>query len=79
MFIKIQPGAQVWITKSQKQFIDKYKDMPYFRNTDLQPDEVNIAKILADKSIFVRKKLDTDVQYALNRRIRFVDAKKNKT
>jgi hypothetical protein len=79
MFIKIQPGVQVWITKSQKDFLDKYKDMPYFRNTDLQPDEVNTAKILADKSIFVRKKLDTDVQYALNRRIRFVNVKKNKT
>ena len=79
MFIKIQPGVQVWITKSQKQFIEKYKDMEYFRNTNLQPDEINTAKILADKSIFVRKKLDTDIQYALNRRIRFVDAKKNKT
>ena len=79
MFIKIQPVAQVWITKSQKQFIEKYKDMEYFRNTNLQPDEINTAKILADKSIFVKKKLDTDIQYALNRRIRFVDAKKNKT
>tara|TARA_Y100001937_G_scaffold23273_1_gene33227 strand:+ start:361 stop:486 length:126 start_codon:yes stop_codon:yes gene_type:complete len=34
--------------------------------------EVDIAKQLADKCIFVRKKLDTGVQYALNRRIRFV-------
>jgi|TARA_B100000508_G_C11406530_1_gene251064 hypothetical protein len=34
--------------------------------------EVEIAKQLADKSILVRKKLDTGVQYALNRRIRFV-------
>jgi hypothetical protein len=33
---------------------------------------MEIAKQLADKAIFVRKKLDTDVQYALNRRIRFV-------
>ena len=35
------------------------------------------AKRLADKAIFVRKKLDTDTQYALNRRIRIVrDVKK---
>jgi len=27
---------------------------------------------LADKAIFVRKKLDTGVQYALNRKIRIV-------
>ena len=30
------------------------------------------AKILASKSIFVRKKLDNDVQYAVNRHIKFV-------
>jgi hypothetical protein len=27
---------------------------------------------LADKAVFVRKKLDDDTQYALNRKIRFV-------
>ena len=43
-----------------------------FRSTELQPDEVQLAKVLADKAIFVRKKLDNDVQYALNKRIRFV-------
>ena len=38
---------------------------------------VEVAKVLGDKSIFVRKKLDMGVQYALNRRIRFVqDGKK---
>jgi hypothetical protein len=28
--------------------------------------------VLGDKAIFVRKKLDDGMQYALNRRIRFV-------
>ena len=31
-----------------------------------------MAKVLADKAIFVRKKLDIGVQYALNRSIRFL-------
>ena len=77
MYIKITQGVQVWITHEQLNFINKYKDKESFRSTDLQPEEVEIARILGDKSIFVRKKLDIGVQYALNRRIRFVnDGKK---
>ena len=34
--------------------------------------KLQMAKTLADKAIFVRKKLDNDVQYALNKSIRFV-------
>ena len=77
MYIKIAPGCQVWITDEQLNFINKYKDKEDFRSIDLLPEEVEIAKILGDKSVFVRKKLDIGVQYALNRRIKFVnDAKK---
>ena len=77
MYIKIAPGCQVWISDEQLNFINKYKDKEDFRSIDLLPEEVEIAKILGDKSVFVRKKLDIGVQYALNRRIRFVkDAKK---
>ena len=72
MYIKIAPGCQVWITNQQLNFINKYKDKESFRSTDLLPEEIEVAKILGDKSIFVRKKLDIGVQYALNRRIRFV-------
>jgi len=72
MYIKIAPGVQVYITNEQINFINKYKDKESFRSIDLLPEEVQIAKILGDKSIFVRKKLDIGVQYALNRRIRFV-------
>mgnify|MGYP001222361901 CR=1 FL=1 len=54
-----------------------HKDKEDFRSIDLLPEEIEIARILGDKSVFVRKKLDIGVQYALNRRIRFVkDAKK---
>ena len=72
MYIKIAPGVQVYITNEQINFINKYKDKESFRSIDLLPEEVQIAKILGDKSIFVRKKLDIGVQYALKRRIRFV-------
>ena len=73
MFIQIAPHVRVFLTDVQLQFLNKYKDKESFRSTDLQPEEVEIARILGDKSIFVRKKLDTDMQYALNRRIRFVN------
>jgi len=73
MYIKIAPGCQVWISDEQLNFINKYKDKEDFRSIDLLPEEVEIAKILGDKSVFVRKKLDIGVQYALNRRIRFVN------
>ena len=77
MFVQIAPHVRVFLTNTQIDFVNKYKDKESFRSTDLQPEEVEIARILGDKSIFVRKKLDIGVQYALNRRIRFVkDAKK---
>ena len=77
MFVQIAPHVRVFLTQIQVDFVNKYKDKESFRSTDLLPEEVEIAKILWDKSIFVRKKLDIGVKYALNRRIRFVnDAKK---
>ena len=72
MFVQIAPHVRVFLTNAQIEFVNKYKDKESFRSTDLQPEEVEIARILGDKSIFVRKKLDIGVQYALNRRIRFV-------
>ena len=72
MFVQIAPHVRVFLTNTQINFINKYKDKESLRSTDLQPEEVEIARILGDKSIFVRKKLDIGVQYALNRRIRFV-------
>ena len=72
MFIQIAPRVKVFLTDIQIIFLNKYKDKESFRSTDLLPEEVEIAKILGDKSIFVRKKLDIGVQYALNKRIRFV-------
>ena len=72
MFVQIAPKVRVFLTNTQVEFVNKYKDKESFRSTDLLPEEAEIAKILGDKSIFVRKKLDIGVQYALNRRIKFV-------
>ena len=71
MFIQIAPKVKVYVTDSQLRFIKKYSKLT-FKNTDLLPEEMELAKTLADKAIFVRKKLDIGVQYALNKRIRFV-------
>tara|TARA_B100000989_G_scaffold291007_1_gene264925 strand:+ start:677 stop:910 length:234 start_codon:yes stop_codon:yes gene_type:complete len=71
MYVQIAPRCRVWITDRQLAFVKTHYDRP-FRNTELHPLEVEMAKQLADKSIFVRKKLDTGVQYALNKSIRFV-------
>ena len=72
MFVQIAPHVKVFLTNTQIEFVNKYKNKESFRSTDLLPEEINTAKILADKSVLVRKKLGEGVQYALNRRIRFV-------
>ena len=71
MFIQIAPKVKVYVTDSQLRFIKKYSKAT-FKNTDLLPQEMELAKKLADKAIFVRKKLDIGVQYALNKRIRII-------
>ena len=76
MYIQIAPRARVYVTIEQLNFINKYSQRESFRNTDLEATEINTAKILADKSVLVRKKLNDGVQYALNRYIKFVDESK---
>ena len=73
MYIQITPRARVYVTQEQIDFINKYKNHDSFRNTNLEVHEITIAKILADKSVLVSKKLDNDVQFALNRYVRFVE------
>tara|TARA_A100001015_G_C14472721_1_gene512387 strand:+ start:78 stop:311 length:234 start_codon:yes stop_codon:yes gene_type:complete len=71
MFIQIAPRVKVFATDEQVRFILKHSNAS-FKSSQLPADEVQMAKTLADKAIFVRKKLDNDVQYALNKSIRFV-------
>ena len=63
--------VKVYISDSDMAFIQSHS-FESFRSSNLPPSEQERAKILADKAIFVRKKLDNDVQYALNRRVRFL-------
>ena len=72
MFVKIAPQVKVFLTKEQLQFVEKYQHGESFTDRNLSPEDAHTARVLGDKAIFVRKKIDGGMQYALNRRIRFV-------
>jgi hypothetical protein len=72
MFVQIAPHVRVFLTKEQVAFVEKYQHIESFTDRSLSPEESRLARVLGDKAIFVRKKLDDGMQYALNRRIRFV-------
>ena len=72
MFVQIAPHVKVFLTKEQVAFVEKYKHIESFTDRSLSPEEAYVARVLGDKAIFVRRKLDDGMQYALNRRIRFV-------
>ena len=72
MFVQIAPHVRVFLTDEQLEFVDRHKDKQSFTDRELTPEQAHIARVLADKAIYVRKKLDNGMQYALNRRIRFV-------
>ncbi len=72
MFVKIAPHVKVFLTKEQLLFVEKYQSLQSFTDKSLSPTDAKTAKVLGDKAIFVRKKIEGGMQYALNRRIRFV-------
>ena len=72
MFVQIAPHVKVFLTKEQLAFVEKYQHKESFTDRSLTPEEAYVARVLGDKAIFVRKKIDDGMQYALNRRIRFV-------
>ena len=76
MFIQIAPKVKVFATDADVQFIRQHATES-FRAKQLSPEDADRAKRLADKAVFVRKKLDDDVQYMLNRKIRFLKEKTN--
>ena len=71
MFIQIAPRAKVYVSDTDVEFI-KAHTLESFRSDRLSQEDADRAKKLADKAVFVRKKLDTHMQYALNRKIKFV-------
>ena len=70
MFIQIAPKVKVFVSLEQVNFIQRHSQAS-FKAAQLSDSDAHMAKVLADKAVFVRKKLDNDVQYALNKRIRF--------
>ena len=72
MFVQIAPHVRVFLTDEQLEFVDRHKDKQSFTDRELTPEQAHIARVLADKAIYVRKKLDDGMQYALNRSIRFL-------
>ena len=77
MFIQIAPRVKVYVTEDDMEFIQAHSKEP-FRGSSLPTADQDRAKKLADKAIFVRKKLDPDVHYALNRKIRMIRSEKKK-
>ena len=71
MFIQIAPKARVYVTNEDVEFIKSHA-LESFRSDNLSQEDADRAKKLADKAVFVRKKLDAHMQYALNRKIKFV-------
>jgi|TARA_R110001592_G_scaffold295485_2_gene565477 hypothetical protein len=71
MFIQIAPRVKVYVTDTDVEFI-KAHALESFRSDQLSLEDADRAKKLSDKAVFVRKKLDTHMQYALNRKIKFV-------
>ena len=71
MFIQIAPKVKVFVSLEQVNFIQRHSQAS-FKASQLSDSDAHMAKVLADKAVFVRKKLDNDVQYALNKSIRFV-------
>ena len=61
----------MYVTDEDVEFIREHSQ-DSFRSNQLSTEDADRAKRLADKAVFVRKKLDNDMQYALNRKIKFV-------
>jgi hypothetical protein len=71
MFIQIAPRVKVFVTEEDMLFIRSHSH-DSFRSDQLAPEEQDRAKRLADKAVFVRKKLEDVVQYQINRAIKFI-------
>jgi len=71
MFIQIAPKVKVFVTEEDMLFIRSHSH-DSFRSDQLAPEEQDRAKRLADKAVFVRKKLEDVVQYQINRAIKFI-------
>ena len=71
MYAKLSRYVRVFVTERQMEFLYKYEERFPVLQTQFDVEDVETAQTLAAKGILVRKKLDNDTQYNLNKSIRF--------
>ena len=71
MFVQIAPHVKVFLTGTDS-ICGEIPTLESFTDKNLVHRRCTHGQSLGDKAIFVRKKIDDGMQYALNRRIRFV-------
>ena len=72
MKCQISRGIRVHITKQEYDFVQNIADKVPFIMEKLPIEQQAVAQRLADKTIFVRKKLAHTTQYNLNKNIHFI-------
>ena len=72
MKCQIARGVRVHITKQEYDFVQNIADKVPFILEKLPIEQQAVAKRLADKTIFVRKKLAHTTQCNLNKNIHFI-------
>lgn len=76
MYAKLSRYVRVYVTERQMDFLYKYEERFPMLQTQFDVVDVETAQTLASKGVLVRKKLDDNTQYNLNRSIRFEDGTK---
>jgi len=71
MYARLSRHVRVFVTESQMQFLRKYGERFPILQTGFDVEDLPIAQTLSAKGILVRKKLDDNTQYNLNKSIRF--------
>jgi len=76
MYAKLSRYVRVYVTERQMDFLYKYEERFPMLQTQFDVADIETAQTLASKGVLVRKKLDDNTQYNLNRSIRFEDGTK---
>ena len=71
MYARLSRYVRVYVTESQMEFLRKYEKRFPMLQTQFDVQDIGTAQTMAAKGILVRKKLDDNTQYNLNKSIRF--------
>ena len=75
MFAKISRHARIYVNEKQIDFLARHQGLWPRLQSKFEINDIETAKILSDKGILVRKKLDHDTLYNLNRYVKFENGK----